>query len=89
VAVVTAGSRNTHYRAARYGLTRTGLAPAGLRQPNWRLRKSRLVIIMARVVRWLPCARTLGSIFSPIMTRKLASLPRSTLQECGQKPARA
>src|SRR5262249_2362376 len=38
VAVVTAGSRNTHYRAARYGLTRTGLSPAGLRQPNWRLR---------------------------------------------------
>jgi hypothetical protein len=33
VAVVTAGSRNTHYRATRYGLTRTGLPPAGPRQP--------------------------------------------------------
>src|SRR5262245_25508014 len=38
VAVVTAGSRNTHYRATRYGLTRTGLAPVGPRQPYWRLR---------------------------------------------------
>jgi hypothetical protein len=38
VAVVTAGSRNTHYRATRYGLTRAGLSPAGLRQPYWRLR---------------------------------------------------
>jgi len=32
VAGVTVGSRNTCYRAARYGLTRTGLAPVGLRQ---------------------------------------------------------
>jgi hypothetical protein len=32
VAGVTVGSRNTCYRAARYGLTRTGLAPAGLHQ---------------------------------------------------------
>jgi hypothetical protein len=38
VAVVTAGSRNTHYRATRYGLTRAGLSPAGPRQPYWRLR---------------------------------------------------
>jgi hypothetical protein len=38
VTVVTAGSRNTHYRATRYGLTRAGLSPAGLRQPYWRLR---------------------------------------------------
>ena len=38
VAVVTAGSRNTHYRATRYDLTRAGLSPAGLRQPYWRLR---------------------------------------------------
>jgi hypothetical protein len=32
VAGVTVGSRNTCYRAARYGLTRTGLAPVGLHQ---------------------------------------------------------
>jgi hypothetical protein len=32
VAAVAVGSRNTHYRAARYGLTRTGLSPVGLRQ---------------------------------------------------------
>src|SRR6266705_5129360 len=32
VAAVTVGSRNTHYRAARYGLTRAGLSPAGLHQ---------------------------------------------------------
>jgi hypothetical protein len=32
VAAVTVGSRNTCYRAASYGLTRTGLAPAGLHQ---------------------------------------------------------
>jgi hypothetical protein len=32
VAVVTSGSRNTCYRATRYGLTRTGLAPVGLHQ---------------------------------------------------------
>jgi len=29
---VAVGSRNTCYRAARYGLTRTGLAPVGLHQ---------------------------------------------------------
>src|SRR5271163_2921648 len=29
---VNVGSRNTCYRAARYGLTRTGLAPVGLHQ---------------------------------------------------------
>src|SRR6185437_4790644 len=28
--------RNTRYRAARYGPTRTGLAPAGSRQLAWR-----------------------------------------------------
>jgi hypothetical protein len=32
VAGVTVGSRNTCYRAARYGLTRTGLSPVGLHQ---------------------------------------------------------
>ena len=32
VAGVTVGSRNTCYRPARYGLTRTGLAPVGLHQ---------------------------------------------------------
>jgi 2-dehydropantoate 2-reductase len=32
VAGVTVGSRNTCYRAARYGLTRAGLSPAGLHQ---------------------------------------------------------
>jgi len=32
VAGVTVGSRNTCYRAARCGLTRTGLAPVGLHQ---------------------------------------------------------
>ena len=32
MAGVTVGSRNTCYRAARYGLTRTGLAPVGLHQ---------------------------------------------------------
>ena len=32
VAGVTVGSRNTCYRAARFGLTRTGLAPVGLHQ---------------------------------------------------------
>src|SRR6202051_4246397 len=32
VAGVTVGSRNTCYRASRYGLTRTGLAPVGLHQ---------------------------------------------------------
>src|SRR6516162_5991466 len=32
VAGVTVGSRNTCYRVARYGLTRTGLAPVGLHQ---------------------------------------------------------
>jgi hypothetical protein len=32
LAGVTVGSRNTCYRAARYGLTRTGLAPVGLHQ---------------------------------------------------------
>jgi hypothetical protein len=32
VAAVAVGSRNTHYRAARYGITRTGLSPVGLRQ---------------------------------------------------------
>jgi hypothetical protein len=31
-------SRITHYRAARYGLTRAGLSPAGLRQQDRRLR---------------------------------------------------
>ena len=37
VAVVAAGSRRTHYRAARYGLARTGFSPVGLHQPHWRL----------------------------------------------------
>jgi len=32
VAAVTVGSRNTRYRAARYGLTQTGLSPVGLHQ---------------------------------------------------------
>ena len=32
MAGVTVGSRNTCYRAARCGLTRTGLAPVGLHQ---------------------------------------------------------
>ena len=32
MADVTVGSRNTCYRAARCGLTRTGLAPVGLHQ---------------------------------------------------------
>jgi hypothetical protein len=32
VAAVAVGSRNTHYRAARYGPTQTGLPPVGLRQ---------------------------------------------------------
>lgn len=32
MAGVTVGSRNTCYRPARYGLTRTGLAPVGLHQ---------------------------------------------------------
>jgi hypothetical protein len=32
VAGVTVGSRNTCYRAARYGLTRTGFAPVRLHQ---------------------------------------------------------
>jgi CheY-like chemotaxis protein len=35
VAGVTVGSRNTYYRAARYGLTRAGLSPAGLHQLLW------------------------------------------------------
>ena len=32
MAAVTVGSRNTRYRAARYGLTQTGLSPVGLHQ---------------------------------------------------------
>ena len=32
VAGVAVGSRNTHYRAARYGLTQTGLSPVGMHQ---------------------------------------------------------
>jgi hypothetical protein len=32
VAAVAVGSRNTHYWAARYGPTQTGLPPVGLRQ---------------------------------------------------------
>ena len=48
VAGVTVGSRNTCYRAARYGLTRTGLSPVGLHQlslapsqsaPRWQRRR--------------------------------------------------
>jgi hypothetical protein len=36
VAAVTVGSRNTHYRAARCGLTRAALSPAGLHEQRMR-----------------------------------------------------
>src|SRR5262249_36488908 len=62
VAVVTAGSRNTHYRAARYGLTRTGLAPAGLRQPNCGLRNFRLAWFAKKVLFGWSVGRTGAAI---------------------------
>ena len=51
MAAVTVGSRNTHYWAARYDPTQTGLPPVGLRQLFlflfcWRLRSFRLVNVV-------------------------------------------
>jgi alpha-ketoglutarate-dependent sulfate ester dioxygenase len=50
VADVTVGSRNTCYRAARCGLTRTGLAPVGLHQLL--LAPSEIQARLENTVRW-------------------------------------
>jgi hypothetical protein len=66
VAVVTSGSRNTHYRAARYDLTRTGLSPAGPRQPPGAFRPA-----VSPLQSWLPVFRSYYTFRDALMIVRL------------------